>query len=112
MATNASGFVSASIPTSATSMVSSGANETVLFTTVIAYNSDSTSRLLTLYQVPSGGTPGASNVFLKQTIYRTQSVTIPVGALIVANGASLYAQCDAGSVLNLSINFYRSDQLA
>lgn len=112
MATQAVGAVSASIPATATQVVTSGANEQVLLTTVIAYNSDTVSRLLTLYQVASGGSAGASNVFLKQTIYRGQSVTIPVGALVVANGASLYAQCDAASVLNLSINYYRSDQQA
>lgn len=112
MATQAVGAVSASVPTSATQIVAAGANEQILFTTLIAYNSDTQSRLLTLYQVASGGSAGSSNVFLKQTVYRGQSVTIPVGALVVANGASLWAQCDASSVLNLSVNYYRSDQQA
>jgi hypothetical protein len=112
MATRATGAVSASISTTAAAVVTAGANEAVLITTIIAYNADTQARLLTLYQVPSAGSAGASTLFLKQTVYAGQSATIPVGALIVSNGASLQAQCDANSVLNLSVNFYRTDQQA
>lgn len=112
MATQATGFVSASLPATPTLLVEAGANESVLFTTVIALNTGTTSRLITLYQVADGGTAGATNVFLKQTVFAGQSVTVPIGALIVSAGASLYAQADVTSVVNLSVNFYRSDQQA
>lgn len=112
MATEAQGFVQASLPATPTEIVTAGANEQILFTTLIAFNADTESRLLTLYQVADGDTPDATNVFLKQTIYRGQSVTVPAGALIVAAGAGLYAEADVTSVVNLSVNYYRSDQQA
>jgi hypothetical protein len=47
-----------------------------------------------------------------QTVFRGQSVTVPVGAVVLANGAALYAKADANTAVNLSVNFYRSDQQA
>lgn len=112
MATEANGFVQASIAATPTEVISAGANESVLLTTVIDYNADTESRLLTLYQVADGDAADASNVFLKQTVYRGQSVTVPIGALIVANGGALFADADVAAMVNLSVNYYRSDQQA
>jgi hypothetical protein len=111
MATEATG-VTTQLTTTAVALVTAGANESCVITSVIAMNIDTTSRIVTLYQVPAAGSATTANQMTVQTVFRGQSVTVPVGAVILAAGAALYAKADANTAVNLSVNYYRSDQQA
>ena len=111
MATEATG-VTTQLTTTPVALVTAGANESCVITSVIAMNIDTTSRFVTLYQVPSAGSATTSNQMTVQTVFRGQSVTVPVGAVVLAAGAALYAEADANTAVNLSVNYYRSDQQA
>jgi hypothetical protein len=111
MATQATG-VTTQLTTTAVALVTAGANESCVITSVVAMNIDTTSRFVTLYQVPSAGSATTANQMTVQTVFRGQSVTVPVGAVVLANGAALYAKADANTAVNLSVNYYRSDQQA
>lgn len=111
MATEATG-VTTVLTATPVALVTAGANESCVITSVIAMNTDTTTRYVTLYQVPSAGSASATNQMTVQTVFRGQSTTVPVGAVVVSNGAALYAEADVTSVVNLSVNYYRSDQQA
>lgn len=111
MATEATG-VTTVLTTTPAALVTAGPSESCVITSVIAMNTDTTTRYVTLYQVPSGDTADATNQMTVQTVFRGQSTTVPVGAVVVSAGAAIYAEADAGSVVNLSVNYYRSDQQA
>lgn len=114
MATRATGVTSA-LSTTATAKLTAGANEAIVFTNVTAMNTDTAagaSRVVTFYQVPSGGSATSANQCLVQSVFAGQSVTIPAGAFVIANGAALYAKVDSGTSVNLSLNYYTTDQQA
>lgn len=111
MATRATG-VTDDLTTTATAVLTAGPNEAIVFTNVIAMNRDSTARVVTLYQVPSAGSAGATNQIITQSVYAGQSTSIPIGAVVIANGASLHAMIDSGTSVNLSLNYYTTDQQA
>jgi len=111
MATRATG-ATAALTTTATSVLAAGVNEAIVFTNVIAMNRDTTARVVTLYQVPSGGVSGVTNQLLTQSVYAGQSQSISIGAVVIANGASLHAKIDSGTSVNLSLNYYTTDQQA
>ena len=109
MATRATG-VTSGLTTTPTAKVTAGANEAVVFTNVTVMNLDTTSRVVTFYQVPSGGSATSSNQCLTQSVLTGQSASIPVGAFVVANGAALYVAIDSGTSVNISLNYYTTDQ--
>lgn len=109
MATEATGTTTV-LTTTPVAVATAGTNEAIVLTNVIAMNTDTESRVVSLYQVPSGGSATSSNLMTTQSVFRNQSTTIPVGAVVVSNGAAIYAECDDTSVVNLSVNFYRTDQ--
>jgi hypothetical protein len=111
MATTARGVTSALSGTAA-SKVAAGANEAIVFTNVSLMNLDTTSRLVTFYQVASGGSATTANQCLVQSVITGQSTTVPAGAFVIANGASLWAKTDSGTSVNLSLNYYTTDQQA
>lgn len=100
------------LSTTATAKLTAGANEAVTFTNVSVMNNDTTSRLVTFYQVPSGGSATSSNQCLVQTVFAGQSTTVPAGAVNVANGAALYVKIDSGTSVNLMLNYFITDQQA
>lgn len=111
MATQGTGLP-VTLTTTAAAITTAGANELVTIVRIQAYNADTVSRLVTIYQVPSGGTAGASNLVHTQTVYRGASTSIDVAGLMAAAGATIQAKADANSVVNLSVNQFRSDQAA
>ena len=60
MATEATG-VTTQLTTTAVALVTAGANESCVITSVIAMNIDTTSRIVTLYQVPAAGSATTAN---------------------------------------------------
>ena len=95
---------------SAQTIATTGANEALTITRCQAYNSDTTSRLITIHQVDSGGTAGATNIVHKQTVYAGQSTSIDIAGLNIEGGAFLQALADVTSVVNLSTNWIKVDQ--
>jgi len=92
-------------------VLTAAANELVIVTRFQAYNSDTTARIVTLYQVPDGDTPdAATNLVHKQTVYAGQSTSIDFSGAIAADGA-IYAECDVTDVVIFSSNYFKSDQL-
>lgn len=110
MATTGSG-VPYVLTTSPQTVATAAENELVILTRLQAYNSDTTARLVTLYQVPDGGTAGATNLVHVQTVYAGQSTSIDFAGAIVADSV-LQAKADVTSVVNLSVNAFKSDQIA
>ncbi len=111
MATRATGETSG-LTATAVNQVAAGANEAIVFTNVTLMNLDTTARVVTFYQVASGGSATSANQCLVQSVFAGQSTTVPVGAFVIANGASLWAKTDSGTSVNLSLNFYTTDQQA
>jgi len=110
MATTGSG-TPFTLTTTPVAVLSAGANELVIITRLQAYNSDTTSRVVTLHQVPSGGSVGATTKVHVQTVYAGQSTSIDFAGAITNNGGSIYASADVTSVVVLSANAFLSDQL-
>jgi hypothetical protein len=101
----------AALSSSATSVLAAGANEAITIAKVLACNTDSVARTVTVYQVASGGSASASNTVLSAySIGAGSTVTLPVSSLFLAAGAFLSAKEDSGTTVNLSINYTREDQ--
>lgn len=109
MATSGNGAVTV-LTTAAVALATAGANELVTIVRAQVQNIDTASRLVTVYQVPSGGTAGDTNKVHTQTVYAGQSTSLDIAGMMVAAGATLQFKADAGSVVNLSLNIFRSDQ--
>lgn len=109
MATSGSGATTV-LTTSAVALATAGANELVTVVRGQVQNIDTVSRLVTVYQVPSGGTAGDTNKVHTQTVYAGQSTSLDIAGMMVAAGATLQFKADAGAVVNLSLNLFRSDQ--
>lgn len=104
------GYDVLTLTASAATVLSTGANEAATVTRVQAYNSDTTARLVTIYQIDSGGSAGATNLIHRQTVYAGQSTSIDIAGVNIDGGAFLQALADVTSVVNLSINFIKVDQ--
>lgn len=110
MATTGSG-VTYVLTTSPQVVITAAENELVIITRLQAYNSDTTARIVTLHQVPAGGSPTASNLVHRQSVYAGQSTSIDFAGAIAAD-SEIYASCDIDTVVNLSVNVFKSDQIA
>lgn len=83
-----------------------GASAQWLLTKVTATNYDIADRKVTVYRVPSGGTNANTNAIAYQfPVPVGETVSIPLSAQALVNGATLQALCDADSVVNLSITY-------
>lgn len=112
MATQGSGTPSV-LTTSAAAVVTAGANELVTVVRAQVQNVDTTSRLVTVYQVPSAGSASdTTNKVHTQTVYAGQSTSLDIAGMMVEAGKSLQMKADANSVVILSLNVFRSDQQA
>lgn len=111
MATIGSGAITVLAATTA-AVATAGANELITIVNARVQNNDTVSRLVTVYQVPSGGFVSDANKAHTQTVYAGQATSLDIAGMMVAAGASLHAKADAGSVVNLSLNLFRSDQQA
>jgi hypothetical protein len=101
----------AALSTSATAVLTAGTNEALTIAKVLACNTDSVARTVTVYQVASGGTASAANMVLDAySIGAGSTVTLPVSSLFLANGAFMSAKEDSGTTVNLSINYTKEDQ--
>lgn len=109
MATQGSGVVTV-LTTSAVALATSGDNELVTVVRAQVQNIDTVSRLVTVYQVPDGGAADDTTKVHVQTVYAGQSTSLDIAGMMAANGAALYFKADAGAVVNLSLNLFRSDQ--
>jgi hypothetical protein len=83
---------------------------TVLTATSVALATAGAKRLVTVHQVASGGSATTSNQVHVQTVYAGQSTSLDIAGMMAAAGAALYFKADVGSVVNLSLNVFRSDQ--
>jgi hypothetical protein len=95
----------------AAEILASGANELVIITKLTARNTDTETRVVTLYQVPDGDAADATTEVLAQTVYAGQTANIDFAAAMLNNGGALWAKADVTSVVNLSANYFKSDQL-
>lgn len=109
MATSGSG-VTTVLTTSSVALATAGANELVTVVRAQVQNIDTVGRLVTVHQVASGGSPTDANKVHTQTVYAGQSTSLDIAGMMVAAGASLQFKADAGAVVNLSLNLFRSDQ--
>ena len=109
MATRGTGAAT-TLTTSSTAVLTAGANELVTVVRAQVQNIDTVARLVTIHQVPSGGSATNANQVHTQTVYAGQSTSLDIAGMMVAAGAALYAKADANSVVNLSLNVFRSDQ--
>lgn len=97
-----------------------GASATVLYTQpansigqvlrAVAYNTDTVPRQMTIYRVPSGGSPGTNNILVSGQggrVMNGQSVVVDVLAgMSLAAGDTIQGLADAGSVINFSMSGY------
>lgn len=109
MATRGTGTATV-LTTSAVALATAGANELVTVVRAQVQNIDTVARLVTVYQVASGGTAGDTNKVHVQTVYAGQSTSLDIAGMMVAAGATLQFKTDASAVVNLSLNLFRSDQ--
>lgn len=109
MATRGTG-VTTTLTTISAAQATAGANELVTVVRAQVQNIDAVSRLVTIHQVPSGGTATDANKAHTQTVYAGQSTSLDIAGMMVAAGAAIFAKADAASVVNLSLNIFRSDQ--
>jgi len=109
MATRGTGVATVLTATSV-ALATAGANELVTVVRAQVQNTDTVARLVTVHQVASGGSATASNQVHVQTVYAGQSTSLDIAGMMVASGAALYFKADVGSVVNLSLNVFRSDQ--
>lgn len=109
MATRGTG-VATVLTTSSVALATAGANELVTVVRGQVQNIDTVARLITVHQVASGGTATNSNQIHAQTVYAGQSTSLDIAGTMVAAGAMLQFKADAASVVNLSLNLFRSDQ--
>lgn len=109
MATSGSG-VTTVLTTSSVALVTAGTNELVTVVRAQVQNIDTVARLVTVHQVPAAGTAADTNKVHTQTVYAGQSTSLDIAGMMVAAGAMLQFKADAGSVVNLSLNLFRSDQ--
>jgi hypothetical protein len=70
-------------------------------------NYSGTARLFTLYYVPTGGAAGNDNIIAQHTVNATDFVQL--GDIVLVSGYSLYAKADAGSALNLLLQYEQQD---
>jgi hypothetical protein len=74
-------------------------------------NSTATARLVTMYLVPAGGTPGAANMILSaRTVAPGESYNVAqaIGQTIPA-GATVQALCDAATAVTLVMSGYETN---
>jgi phage-related protein len=109
MATRGTGVATVLTATSV-ALVTAGANELVTVVRAQVQNTDTVARLVTVHQVASGGSATTSNQVHVQTVYAGQSTSLDIAGMMAAAGAALYFKADVGSVVNLSLNVFRSDQ--
>lgn len=109
MATRGTGTATV-LTTTAVALATAGANELLTVVQAKVQNIDTVARLVTVYQVPSAGAAGDTNKVHVQTVYAGQSTSLDIAGLMAANGTALYFKADANSVVNLSLNMFRSDQ--
>jgi hypothetical protein len=110
MATQGSGTPSVLTATAA-AVVTAGDNELVTVVRAQVQNIDTESRLVTIYQVPDGGSASdTTNKVHTQTVYTGQSTSLDIAGMMVAAGSALYAKADAADKVILSLNLFRSDQ--
>lgn len=109
MATKGTG-VTTVLTTSPVALATAGANELITSVRGQIMNTDTVARLVTVYQVASGGAATDSNKMHVQTVYAGQSTSLDFAGTMVAAGAALYFKADAGAVVNVSLNIFRSDQ--
>lgn len=99
------------LASSAASMLAAGTNEALTVSKVLACNTDTVGRTITMYQVPSAGSAGAGNTILSAyPIAAGSTIVLPVSSVFVSNGGSIWAKQDSGTTVNLSINYTREEQ--
>lgn len=110
MATKGSGAPTV-LGTVAAAVATAGANELVTIVRAHVQNIGAAARLVTVYQVPSGGAVSdTTNKAHTQTIYTGQSGSLDISGMMVAAGSSLWMKADVASEVILSLNLFRSDQ--
>jgi hypothetical protein len=109
MATRGTGVATVLTATSV-ALATAGANELVTVVRAQVQNTDTVARLVTVHQVAPSGSATTSNQVHVQTVYAGQSTSLDIAGMMVAAGAALYFKADVGSVVNLSLNVFRSDQ--
>jgi hypothetical protein len=109
MATRGTGVATLLTATSV-ALATAGANELVTVVRAQVQNTDTVARLVTVHQVAPSGSATTSNQVHVQTVYAGQSTSLDIAGMMVAAGAALYFKADVGSVVNLSLNVFRSDQ--
>jgi len=109
MATRGTGVATVLTATSV-ALATAGANELVTVVRAQVQNTDTVARLVTVHQVAVSGSATTSNQVHVQTVYAGQSTSLDIAGMMVAAGAALYFKADVGSVVNLSLNVFRSDQ--
>lgn len=95
---------------SSVAIVTSGAAEYIAVVRANVQNNDTTARVITVHQVPSGGSVSDNTKVHTQTVYAGQSTSLDTAGMIANNGGALYFKADVTNVVVLSLNYFRSDQ--
>jgi hypothetical protein len=86
--------------TSASTLYTVPAGTKTLVKRLIAHNTDTSSRIITLYLVPSGGAAGVSNQVAKETIPAEDYAVFDLDQVLEA-GDTIQALADAASVITV-----------
>ena len=99
-----------SLTNTAVVLLSSSISNSLTFTRVTITNTDTVAHNVTLYRVPSGGSPGTGNIIVAPgnfpgNIAAGETLAIPLTGHSLVSGQSLYGKANTSSVVNLSISY-------
>lgn len=97
---------------SAVVMYTQGANSVGQVLRAVLYNTDTSARQVTIYRVPSGGSPGTTNIVLSGQggrVMAGQDMVVNVLAGMTLNaGDTIQALADSASVVNFTMSGYNN----
>ena len=69
-------------------------------------NTDSTARTVSIYGVPSGGTPGVGNIIMKDLVIpATDTYKFDIERFVLGPGEKIYVVADVTSVITATVSY-------
>lgn len=97
-------IINTTLTTSPTAIYTS--NGQTVVTLMYFCNTDSSNHTMNLYLVPSGSSPGDSNIIYKNyNITSTDTLVVDKEKIILNNGDKVYANANANSVITTTVGY-------
>lgn len=93
-------------------LLTSGSNEVLTLQKVLACNTDSSARTVTIYhgQTAATGMNAASTVLAQYSMQSKETKVLPLSSVFLANGGYIGGRADSASLVTISINYTSTDQ--